>query len=61
MVSSARITSSSSHYRLWHTGKRVRGCITNTDIAVFGIVKQGDAEVPGLTNNVLPTHATKIP
>ncbi|KZP06318.1 ribosomal protein S6e [Athelia psychrophila] len=60
-----------SCYRPRRTGERkrksVRGCIVNTDIAVLSlvIVKQGDADVPGLTDNVLPKRlgpkrATKI-
>jgi len=36
--------------------KSVRGCIVGPDIAVLAlvVVKQGDADVPGLTDNVLP-------
>jgi len=60
-----------SCYRPRRTGERkrksVRGCIVNTDIAVLSlvIVKQGDADVPGLTDNILPKRlgpkrATKI-
>ncbi|KAI6027046.1 40S ribosomal protein S6 [Pisolithus marmoratus] len=47
--------------------KSVRGCIVGSDIAVLSliIVKQGDNELPGLTDNVLPKRlgpkrATKI-
>ncbi|KIK80538.1 hypothetical protein PAXRUDRAFT_833463 [Paxillus rubicundulus Ve08.2h10] len=47
--------------------KSVRGCIVGPDIAVLSvvIVKQGDDEIPGLTDNVLPKRlgpkrATKI-
>ncbi|KAL1690522.1 ribosomal protein S6e-domain-containing protein, partial [Schizophyllum commune] len=47
--------------------KSVRGCIVGPDIAVLSlvIVKQGDAEIPGLTDQVLPKRlgpkrATKI-
>lgn len=47
--------------------KSVRGCIVASDIAVLAvaIVKQGDADIPGLTDNVLPKRlgpkrATKI-
>ncbi len=47
--------------------KSVRGCIVNTDIAVLSciIVKQGDNDIPGLTDSVLPKRlgpkrATKI-
>ncbi|KAI5984863.1 40S ribosomal protein S6 [Pisolithus albus] len=47
--------------------KSVRGCIVGPDIAVLSliIVKQGDNELPGLTDNVLPKRlgpkrATKI-
>jgi len=60
-----------SCYRARRTGERkrksVRGCIVNTDIAVLSviIVKQGEQEIPGLTDNVLPKRlgpkrATKI-
>ena len=45
----------------------MRGCIVGPDIAAlsFIIVKQGDADIPGLTDNVLPKRlgpkrATKI-
>jgi len=47
--------------------KSVRGCIVGPDIAVLAlvVVKQGDNDVPGLTDNVLPKRlgpkrATKI-
>ncbi|CAD6581824.1 MAG: 40S ribosomal protein S6 [Cyphobasidiales sp. Tagirdzhanova-0007] len=47
--------------------KSVRGCIVGPDIAVLAlaIVKQGDSDIPGLTDNVLPKRlgpkrATKI-
>ncbi|KAI0274048.1 40s ribosomal protein s6-b [Russula aff. rugulosa BPL654] len=47
--------------------KSVRGCIVGPDIAVLSlvIVKKGDEELPGLTDNVLPKRlgpkrATKI-
>jgi len=47
--------------------KSVRGCIVGPDIAVVAliVVKQGDADIPGLTDNVLPKRlgpkrATKI-
>ncbi|KAF9553414.1 ribosomal protein S6e [Agrocybe pediades] len=60
-----------SCYRIRRTGERrrksVRGCIVGPDIAVLSlvIVKQGDADVPGLTDVVLPKRlgpkrATKI-
>lgn len=60
-----------SCYRPRRTGERkrksVRGCIVGPDIAVLSlvIVKQGDNEIPGLTENVLPKRlgpkrATKI-
>ncbi|KAH9923460.1 40S ribosomal protein S6 [Epithele typhae] len=60
-----------SCYRTRRTGERkrksVRGCIIGPDIAVLSlvIVKQGDNDVPGLTDNVLPKRlgpkrATKI-
>jgi len=60
-----------SCYRIRRTGERrrksVRGCIVGPDIAVLSliIVKQGDAEIPGLTDVVLPKRlgpkrATKI-
>ena len=45
----------------------MRGCITAMDLAVLAlsVVKQGEGEVPGLTDNVLPKRlgpkrATKI-
>merc|ERR1712071_281667 len=60
-----------SCYRARRDGERkrksVRGCIVNTDIAVLSvvIVKQGEQEIPGLTDTVLPKRlgpkrATKI-
>jgi small subunit ribosomal protein S6e len=60
-----------SCYRTRRSGERkrksVRGCIIGPDIAVLSvvIVKQGDNDVPGLTDNVLPKRlgpkrATKI-
>ncbi|KAJ8693405.1 40S ribosomal protein S6, variant 3 [Pleurotus ostreatus] len=60
-----------SCYRIRRTGERkrksVRGCIVGPDIAVLSlvIVKQGDAEIPGLTDSVQPKRlgpkrATKI-
>jgi len=60
-----------SCYRIRRTGERrrksVRGCIVGPDIAVLSlvIVKQGDSDVPGLTDVVLPKRlgpkrATKI-
>ncbi|GJE85390.1 40S ribosomal protein S6e [Phanerochaete sordida] len=60
-----------SCYRPRRTGERkrksVRGCIVGPDIAVLSvvIVKQGENEIPGLTDTVLPKRlgpkrATKI-
>jgi small subunit ribosomal protein S6e len=60
-----------SCYRTRRSGERkrksVRGCIIGPDIAVLSvvIVKQGDDEVPGLTDTVIPKRlgpkrATKI-
>ncbi|PPQ69220.1 hypothetical protein CVT24_000017 [Panaeolus cyanescens] len=60
-----------SCYRTRRTGERrrksVRGCIVGPDIAVLSlvIVKQGEADIPGLTDVVLPKRlgpkrATKI-
>ncbi|RDB16063.1 40S ribosomal protein S6-B [Hypsizygus marmoreus] len=60
-----------SCYRPRRAGERkrksVRGCIVGPDIAVLSlvIVKQGEGEIPGLTDNVLPKRlgpkrATKI-
>ncbi|KIM35681.1 hypothetical protein M413DRAFT_32337 [Hebeloma cylindrosporum] len=60
-----------SCYRERRTGERrrksVRGCIVGPDIAVLSlvIVKQGDSDIPGLTDVVLPKRlgpkrATKI-
>ena len=60
-----------SCYRTRRTGERkrksVRGCIVGPDIAVLSvtIVKQGENELPGLTDTVLPKRlgpkrATKI-
>jgi len=49
-----------SCYRPRRTGERkrksVRGCIVGMDLSVLAlsIVKQGDAEIPGLTDTVLP-------
>lgn len=49
-----------SCYRARRDGERkrksVRGCIVGNDIRVLSVivVKQGDNEVPGLTDNVLP-------
>ncbi|KAK2461127.1 hypothetical protein APHAL10511_006654 [Amanita phalloides] len=49
-----------SCYRIRRTGERkrksVRGCIVGPDIAVLSlvIVKQGDNDIPGLTDTVLP-------
>lgn len=47
--------------------KSVRGCIVGPDLSVLAlkIVKQGDAEIPGLTDSVIPKQwgpkrATKI-
>jgi len=60
-----------SCYRPRRTGERkrksIRGCIVGPDIAVLSlvIVKQGEADIPGLTDTVLPKRlgpkrATKI-
>jgi len=60
-----------SCYRIRRTGERkrksVRGCIIASDIAVLSlvIVKQGDKDIPGLTDTILPKRlgpkrATKI-
>ncbi|KAI0318133.1 ribosomal protein S6e-domain-containing protein [Amylostereum chailletii] len=60
-----------SCYRIRRAGERrrksVRGCIVGPDIAVLSlvIVKQGDNDIPGLTDTVLPKRlgpkrATKI-
>lgn len=60
-----------SCYRARRSGERkrksVRGCIVNSDIVVLAvvIVKQGEQEIPGLTDTVLPKRlgpkrATKI-
>jgi len=60
-----------SCYRPRRTGERkrksVRGCIVGPDIAVLSlvVVKQGEEEIPGLTDTVLPKRlgpkrATKI-
>jgi small subunit ribosomal protein S6e len=49
-----------SCYRPRRTGERkrksVRGCIIGPDSSVLSlvVVKQGEAEIPGLTANVLP-------
>jgi small subunit ribosomal protein S6e len=68
-----RILLSDGHscYRTRRNGERkrksVRGCIVGPDIAVLSlvIIKQGDNQIPGLTDNVLPKRlgpkrATKI-
>jgi len=60
-----------SCYRIRRTGERkrksVRGCIVGPDIAVLSLVviKQGEQDIPGLTDDVLPKRlgpkrATKI-
>ena len=60
-----------SCYRPRRTGERkrksVRGCIVGSDIAVLSlvVVKQGEQEIPGLTDTVLPKRlgpkrATKV-
>jgi len=60
-----------SCYRIRRTGERkrksVRGCIVGPDIAVLSVViiKQGDNDIPGLTDVVLPKRlgpkrATKV-
>ena len=60
-----------SCYRPRRTGERkrksVRGCIVAMDLAVLAlsVIKQGDEEIPGLTDKVLPKRlgpkrATKI-
>lgn len=60
-----------SCYRPRRTGERkrksVRGCIVGPDIAVLSVVvvKQGESDIPGLTDTVLPKRlgpkrATKI-
>jgi len=60
-----------SCYRIRRTGERrrksIRGCIIGPDIAVLSlvIVKQGEQDIPGLTDVVLPKRlgpkrATKI-
>ncbi|KAG1725069.1 40S ribosomal protein S6 [Suillus paluster] len=65
------LTDNHSCYRASRAGERkrksVRGCIVGPDIAVLSvvIVKQGDNEIPGLTDTVLPKRlgpkrATKI-
>merc|ERR1712227_98237 len=49
-----------SCYRQRRTGERkrksVRGCIVNQNLSVLAmaIVKKGDAEIPGLTDNTIP-------
>ena len=46
-----------------HKHKSVRGCIVGPDISVLSlgvVVKQGKAEIPGITDTLLPRHATKI-
>lgn len=68
-----RLLLSAGHscYRPRRTGERarksVRGCIVGPDIAVLSlvVVKQGEGEIPGLTDTVLPKRlgpkrATKI-
>ncbi|EJC99152.1 ribosomal protein S6e [Fomitiporia mediterranea MF3/22] len=68
-----RLLLSAGHscYRPRRTGERarksVRGCIVGPDIAVLAlvVVKQGESEIPGLTDQVLPKRlgpkrATKI-
>lgn len=68
-----RLLLSAGHscYRPRRTGERkrksVRGCIVGPDIAVLSlvVVKQGETEIPGLTDQVLPKRlgpkrATKI-
>ncbi|KAG1729569.1 ribosomal protein S6e-domain-containing protein [Suillus lakei] len=65
------LTADHSCYRASRSGERkrksVRGCIVGPDIAVLSvvIVKQGDNDIPGLTDTVLPKRlgpkrATKI-
>lgn len=65
------LTDNHSCYRSSRAGERkrksVRGCIVGPDIAVLSviIVKQGDNDIPGLTDQVLPKRlgpkrATKI-
>ncbi|EIN08253.1 40s ribosomal protein s6-b [Punctularia strigosozonata HHB-11173 SS5] len=65
------LSTGDSCYRPRRTGERkrksVRGCIVGPDIAVLSlvIVKQGEQEIPGLTDTVLPKRlgpkrATKI-
>jgi len=60
-----------SCYRPRRTGERkrksVRGCIVGMDLSVLAlaVVKQGEADIPGLTDTVLPKRlgpkrATKI-
>ena len=54
-----------SCYRPRRTDERksVRGCIVGPDISVLSlgvVVKQGKAEIPGITDTLLPRHATKI-
>jgi len=60
-----------SCYRIRRTGERkrksVRGCIVGPDIAVLSviIIKQGDNDIPGLTDDPLPKRlgpkrATKV-
>ena len=60
-----------SCYRIRRTGERkrksVRGCIVGPDIAVLSviIIKQGDNDIPGLTDVALPKRlgpkrATKV-
>jgi small subunit ribosomal protein S6e len=65
------LTDKHTCYRASRSGERkrksVRGCIVGPDIAVLSvvIVKQGDNDIPGLTDTVLPKRlgpkrATKI-
>ncbi|KAG6842773.1 hypothetical protein H0H87_010530, partial [Tephrocybe sp. NHM501043] len=60
------LTDGHSCYRTRRAGDRQRkavcGCIVGPNIAVFSlvIVKQGENDIPGLKDNVLPKRATKI-
>jgi small subunit ribosomal protein S6e len=69
--SALKLQMADSCYRARRTGERkrksVRGCIIASDIAVLSlvIVKQGEKDIPGLTDTVLPKRlgpkrATKI-
>ena len=42
--------------------KSVRGCIVDGNLAVLNlaIVKKGDNEIPGLTDNTIPRFVTQI-